>query len=310
MHALPREPLSDLHLMMRVITFLCLLVLSASFSSNLLAEEQLQYPRIRTLQDMIKQASGDSRYKDPNQDMLTVGFSAGWNSEYYWRDFRLYDSAALFHGDAYVNFMGVELSAWGLWDFDNERDRPVQATYAARYKFELEGALMSLGYQFQDFSGSDGELGSKEQGFGDNGLLDFPDNKFPSTVHEFHLMMSYFTGAIQSSGANMRFSMNYWQRIDEEGSRVEATVALFVDSPGFTMFGDFLELATTTTYQHRYLNNSEGFPGQMTSVRVVYDLEKYQILPMFIQLEGHYFIAFDNDYIDSLYFGASVHVKF
>lgn len=295
--------------MMRVLTVVLLLALSLA-ATNLRAEDQLQYPRVRTLQDMIKQASGDSRYRDSSQDMLTFGFSAGWNSEYYWRDFKLFDSGVLFDGDAYVNFMGVELSAWGLWDLDNDRERPVQATYEARYKFNLEGSLISLGYIFQDFSGSDGDLGSPSQGFGPDGLLAFPDNKFPSSMHEFHLMMSYFTSAIQESGANMRFSLNYWQRIDEEGSRVEATMAVFVDSPRFTIFGDFIELATTTTWQHRYLNNDDGFPGQMTSVRLVYDLDKYAIFPIFFQIDVHYFIAFDSDYNDGLYFGASANVKF
>ncbi|MDC1142704.1 hypothetical protein OAU50_06405 [Planctomycetota bacterium] len=295
--------------MMRVSFVLLLLLVSAS-SATLHAEDQLQYPRVRTLQDMIKQASGDSRYKDGSNDMLSLGFSAGWQNEFAYRDFKLFDSGLLFDGDAYVNFMGVEASAWAMWDLDNDRDRPVLAVYSARYKFHLEGALMSLGYKFNDFSGSDGDLGSEKQGFGKNGLLDFPDNKFPSSLHEAHLMMSYFTGAIQETGANMRFSLNYWQRLDDEGSRVEMTVALFVNENTFTIFGDFIEIATTTTFQHRYLNNNDGFPGQMTSGRIVYDLDKYNIFPMFIQLDIHYFVAFDKEYADGLYFGASANVKF
>ncbi|MHC4841952.1 MAG: hypothetical protein ACYTDT_13525 [Planctomycetota bacterium] len=292
------------------VSFVLLLLLISACSATLHAEDQLQYPRMRTLQDMIRQASGDTRYKDPSQDLLTLGFSAGWQSEYYWRDFKLFDSAALMDADAYVNFMGIEASAWALWDFDNGRQRPVQATYSGRYKFNMEGSLMSLGYNFHDFAGSDGDLGSPSQGFGKKGLLDFPDNKFPSSIHEFHLMMSYFTGAIQQTGANMRFSMNYWQRVDDEGSRIEATVALFVNENQFTIFGDFIELATTTTFQHRYLNNNDGFPGQMTSIRIVYDLDKYNIFPIFFQVDVHYFIAFDSDYADGLYFGVSANVKF
>src|SRR5690606_36921429 len=138
----------------------------------------------------------------------------------------------------------------------------------------------------------------------------FPDDRFPPSIHELHIMMTYFTSVLQSEGANLRYTLNYFQRLDDEGMRIESTVSLFVDIPGFTILGDYFELSTTTIYQHRYLTNRSEFQGQITTGRIVYNLDKYNIFPMFFQLEAHYFVAFDNEYVDGFYFGASVNFRF
>ncbi|MCG3183907.1 MAG: hypothetical protein ICCCNLDF_02017 [Planctomycetes bacterium] len=277
------------------------------------AEDTLQFPRIRQLQDLVQRAS-DSRYKDQGgllgQDAFSLGFSAGYISDHYWRGFRLFDADVLCRGDAYVNLYGFEASVWAMWDPSNDRYRPVQADYRFRYKFEIEGALISVGYTWYDFSGSDGDLGARDQGFGRNPLKQFPDDKFPNSIHELHIMMTYFTSVLQSEGANLRYTLNYFQRLDDEGSRIESTVSLFVDSPTFTIFGDYFEITTTTIYQHRYLTNRSEFQGQISTARIVYNLDKYNLFPMFFQLEAHYYVAFDDDYVDGFYFGGSVNFRF
>ena len=293
---------------------LSVLILATVFSAGTLqAEDTLQFPRIRQMQDLVKRAS-DSRYKDSQgllgQDAFTAGFSAGYISDHYWRGFKLFKQDLLLRGDAYVNVYGFEASVWGIWDINREQLRPLQADYRFRYNFELEGAVISVGYTFYDFSGSDGDLGSRDQGFGDKELQQFPDDRFPPSVHELHIMMTYFTSVLQSEGANLRYTLNYFQRLDDEGMRIESTVSLFVDSPGFTILGDYFELSTTTIYQHRYLTNRSEFQGQITTGRIVYNLDKYNIFPMFFQLEAHYFVAFDNEYVDGFYFGASVNFRF
>ncbi|MCA8910720.1 MAG: hypothetical protein KDB82_03360 [Planctomycetes bacterium] len=265
------------------------------------------------MQDLVQRAT-DSRYKDQKgllgQDAFTAGFSAGYISDYYWRGFRLYDSDLLVRGDAYVNVYGFEGSAWAMWDAGRDSYRPLEADYTLRYKFEIEGALISVGYTYHDFSGSDGDLGARSQGFGRKQLEQFPDNKFPNSIHELHIMLTYFTSVLQSEGANLRYTLNYWQRLDDEGSRWESSVSLFVDSPTFTIFGDYFEITTTTIYQHRYLTNRSEFQGQISSARLVYNLDKYNLFPMFIQLEAHYYVAFDDDYVDGFYFGGSVNFRF
>jgi hypothetical protein len=290
-----------------------LLASAALFSSSLKAEDTLQFPRIRQLQDLVRRAS-DSRYKDQKgllgQDAFTAGFSAGYTSDYYWRGFKLFKSDMLWRGDAYVNVYGFEGSVWAIWDAARKKTRPLEVDYRFRYKFEIEGALISVGYTFYDFSGSDGDLGARSQGFGRKELEQFPGHRFPPSIHELHFMLTYFTSVLQSGGANLRYTLNYWQRIDDEGSRWESTISLFVDSPGFTVFGDYFEITTTTIYQHRYLTNRTGFQGQINSARVVYNLDKYGIFPMFFQLEVHYYVAFDDDFVDGFYFGGSVNFRF
>lgn len=294
--------------------FLFLLCAALLFSaSKLRAEEEDYFPRLRYLQDLIERASG-TKFRDDSgilgQEAFTFGASAGYQSDYYWRGFQLYDSDLLFKGDAYINVYGIEASAWGMWDLARSNNRPVEADYRIRYQFELEGALVSAGYTFFDFSGSDATLGRKRQGFGKNELESFPDDKFPATIHELQVGFTYFTSVIQSSGANLRFTMNYFQRLDDEGSRVESSISLFVDSPQFTVFGDFFELITTNIYQHRYLNNYSGFQGQLSTARAVYNLDKYRIAPIFIVLEAKYYVAFDKDFVDGFFFGGSVHIRF
>ncbi|MCB9894075.1 MAG: hypothetical protein H6839_06495 [Planctomycetes bacterium] len=265
------------------------------------------------MQDLVRRAS-DSRYKDEGgllgQDAFSAGFSAGYISDYYWRGFKLFDSDLLVRGDAYVNVYGFEASVWAMWDAGRDKYRPTEVDYRFRYKFEIEGALISVGYTWYDFSGSDGDLGRRDQGFGRQPLKQFPNDKFPASIHELHIMLTYFTSVLQSEGANLRYTLNYWQRLDDEGSRWESSISLFVDSPTFTVFGDYFEITTTTIYQHRYLTNRSEFQGQISSARVVYNLDKYGIFPMFIQLEAHYYIAFDDDYVDGFYFGGSLNFRF
>jgi len=311
--ARPGFPLWTPFLMRRLLLVCLLPLLAGVFAPEAQAEDQLQFPRLRQLQDMIQRA-GDSRYKDPSglfgQDSFTMGFSAGYTSAHYWRGFRLYNQDLLFRGDAYVSLFGFEASAWGLWDLGRDQLRPLQADYRFRYSFEFEGALISAAYTFFDFSGSDGDLGSRRQGFGKEQLRQFPQDRFPPTIHELNVTMTYFTSVLQEGGANLRYTLNYFQRLDDEGSRIESIVSFFVDSPQFTVFGDFIEISTTTTYQHRYLTNRSHFQGQQFSARLVYNLDKYNMFPVFFQLEAHYYVAFHSDLVDGFWFAASAHFRF
>lgn len=292
---------------------LALAALLIGLGTSLSAEEPNYFPRLRQTQDLVRQA-GDSRYRDPRgfmgQAPFTAGFSAGYVSDYYWKGFRLYDSDMLWKGDAYVNIFGFEASVWGMWDFTREQQRPLEVDYRFNYYFELEGALITAGYTFYDFSGSDGDLGKRSQGFGKKPLEDFPDNKFPPSIHELQIMMSYFTSVIQEGGANLRYTLDVRQRLDDEGTRIDSTISMFVDSPQFTIFGDYFELGTTTTYQHRYLTNRSSFQGETVYGRAVYNLHKYGIFPVFFQLDASYYIALDDDFVDGFYFGASVNFRF
>lgn len=310
---IPALPLSDFPRMKSWLAIACLVLPLLVVSSVLGAEEQGYWPRVRQTQDLVRQAS-DSRYKDPTgllgQAAFSAGFRAGYISDYYWRGFRLFNEDLLFHGDAYINVYGFEASAWGLWDVGREQTRPLEVDYRFGYNFEIEGALIRIGYTFFDFSGSDGDIGRREQGFGRKPLEDFPDNKFSPAVHEVHIMMSYFTSLVQEGGANLRYTLNYFQRLLDEGTRIDSVVTVFVDSPNFTIFGDYFEIGTTTTYQHRYLTNRTGFQGQTVNGRMVYNLQKYGIFPMFIQLDAWYYVAFDDDFVDGFYFGATINFRF
>lgn len=309
----PASPLSRLFLMPKAFLYLLLLTVAVSASPALLAEDTLMFPRVRQLQDMV-QRTRDTRYRDDNSllgnEAFTAGFSAGYISDYYWRGFKLFDSDGLVRGDAYVNVYGFEGSVWAMWDLARDKMRPTQVDYRLRYQFEIEGALISVGYTWYDFSGSDGSIGRRDQGFGRKPLRDFPKDKMSSSVHELHLMMTYFTSVIQSEGANLRYTINYFQRLDDEGSRIESTVSFFVDSPHFTIFGDYFEVTTTTVYQHRYLTNDSHFQGQTMTARLVYNLQKYGYFPVFFQLEAHYYLAFHKDYVDGFYFGGTVNFRF
>lgn len=299
--------------MYKWLSLLAVLLFGLVGAQSLKAEGTDYFPRIRQMQDLVRRA-GDSRYRDKQgllgQEAFTFGFGAGYQSDYYWRGFQLFNEDALFYGDAYVNVYGFEASVWGMWDVTREQNRPLEVDYRFRYKFEIEGALLSIGYTFYDFSGSDGDLGRRNQGFGRKPLEQFPDDRFPPSMHELHIMMTYFTSVLQSEGANLRYTLNYFQRLDDEGSRIESTVSLFVDSPNFTIFGDYIELNTTTVYQHRYLTNRSEFQGQTSTIRLVYNLDKYGIFPMFFQLEASYYVAFDDDYVDGFYFGGKVEFRF
>jgi hypothetical protein len=310
MRMFPALPLSDTFFMRRLL--LLVLLMGGMFAPCLFAEDQLQFPRLRTMQDLVERAR-DTRYRDPRgllgQDAFTAGFSAGWTSDYYWRGFKLFDSNLLFRGDAYVNVYGFEASVWGLWDLERDQQRPLEVDYRFRYQFELEGGQMSVGYTYFDFSGSDGDIGTREQGFR-RGVQDFPGNKMTPGVHELQVMLSYFTSVIQSEGANLRYTLNYFQRLDDEGSRVESTITFFVDSPHFTIFGDYFEISTTTVFQHRYLTDDTGFHGQLISGRAVYNLHKYRMLPVFFQIEGHYYVPFETQHRGGFFFGGSVNLRF
>lgn len=299
--------------MNRRIAFACLALVFSLLGAGLAAEEICYFPRMRQTQDLVSQAS-DSRYKDQQgllgQQAFSAGFRAGYISDYYWRGFRLFNEDLLFHGDAYINIYGFEASVWGLWDVAREQTRPLEVDYRFRYFFEIEGALIGIGYTYFDFSGSDGDIGRKEQGFGNKPLRDFPDDKFNPSVHEIHLMMSYFTSIIQEGGANLRYTLNVFQRVIDEGTRIDSTVSVFVDSAQFTIFGDYFEIGTTTTYQHRYLTNRTGFQGQTVNGRMVYNLHKYGIFPMFIQIDAYYYVAFDKDFVDGFYFGGTLNFRF
>ena len=290
------------------------LVFAALVACEVAAEETHYFPRLRQMQDLVQMARG-SAHNDRRgllgQEPFTAGFGAGWVSDYYWRGFKLFNlsDSTLFRGDAYLNVYGFEASVWGMWDLKREQKRPTEVDYRFRYKFEFEGALTSVGYTFYDFSGSDGSLGRRDQGFGKTPLADFPEDKFPAGIHEFHLHMTYFQSAIQADAANLRFSLNYWQRLDDEGTRIESTIAFFVDIGEFSVFGDYLEIATTSIYQHRYLTNRTGFQGELSAARLVYNLEKYQLIPVYIVLEVNYFLGFHKDLVDGFYFGANINVR-
>ena len=295
------------------LAFACLALVLTMGAGALGAEEQNYFPRMRQTQDLVRQAS-DSRYRDPRgllgQQAFSAGFRAGYINDYFWRGFKLYDSDMLWHGDAYLNVYGFEVSAFGIWDFTREQQRPLEVDYRFNYNFELEGALISVGYTYFDFSGSDGDIGRREQGFGRKPLEDFPDNRMSPSVHELHLMMSYFTSVLQEGAANLRYTLNLFQRLDDEGTRIDSTVSVFVDSPRFTIFGDYIELGTTTTYQHRYLTNRTEFQGQTVNMRLVYNLHKYGMFPVFFQIDAWYYVAFDDDYVDGFYFGATINFRF
>jgi hypothetical protein len=299
--------------MRRFLLVLLVPVMAGLFAPEVQAEDQLQFPRLRQLQDMLRQA-GDGRYQDSRglfgQDVFTMGFSAGYISDHYWRGFRLFDSDLLFRGDAYVSIYGFEASFWGLWDVGREQNRPLQADYRFRYSFEFEGALVTAAYTWYDFSGSDGDLGTRRQGFGRNPLRQFPGDRFPPSIHELNINMTYFTSVLQEGGANLRYTLDFKQRLDGEGTRIESIVSFFVDSPQFTIFGDYIEVATTTTYQHRYLTDRSHFQGQQFTARLVYNLDKYNMFPVFFLLEAHYVVAFHSDLVDGFHFGASMHFRF
>lgn len=299
--------------MVRRIAIVCLLVIAGIAADTVRAEEFHYFPRLRQMQDLVSRTQG-SRYRDRSgllgQEAFTAGFSAGYLSDYYWRGFNLFDSSSLFRGDAYVNVFGFEASVWGMWDAARENLRPVEVDYRFRYKFELEGAQMSFGYTFYDFSGSDGGLGKRSQGFGKQPFKELNGGRFPPGIHELHFHLTYFTSLLQEEGANLRYTINYWQRVDEEGSRIESTVSMFVNSPNFTIFGDYFEISTTTIYQHRYLTDRSSFQGQLNSAKMVYNLEKYRLFPMFIVLEFNYYVGFHKDLVDGFYFGGSVNFRF
>ncbi len=294
----------------------CILVVLLSLCciapTQLHAETPNDLPRLRQIQDLIKRATG-TRYRDKKtlgNEEFSAGLAAGYTSDYYWRGFRLFNDDLLFYGDAYVNFYGVEASVWGMLDFGREQQRPTEMDYRLRYQFEIEGTIISVGYCFYDFSGSDGDLGKRNQGFGRNGRKEFPDDKYPASIQEIQLHMTYFTSVLQQQGVNLMFSTNLFQRIDDEGTRIEISVTLFVDNPTFTILGDYFSLTTTDVYQHRYLTNRSGFQGQTTQARIVYNLEKYRMAPLFIVLEADYYTAFNKDFVDGFYFGASVNLRF
>lgn len=282
-------------------------------ASSLHAGDQLHFPRIRQLRDLVNRAS-DSRYRDPQgllgQSAFTAGASAGYISDYYYKGFRLEDSKLLFRGDAYVNIYGIEASVWGIWDADREQYRPRHAEYRIRYKFELEGALWSLGYSFNDFSGGDGDYGSRKQGFGNKRLEQFKDDKFPSSTHQLEFHMTYFTGLVQDGGANMRFSLDVDQRLDDEGTRVATTVGFFVSQKHLTFFGNFIEIASTTVYQHRYFTNESDFQGDTISGRIAYDLYQDLGIPLMFEFEVHYFVPIQKELVDALFFGGKISINF
>lgn len=283
------------------------------FAGQAQAENMHHLPRLRQIQDLLKRATG-SRYNDRKgllgNQAFTAGVAAGYISDYYWRGFQLFNDDLLTYGDAYVNIYGVEANVWGMWNFNREQQRPTEMDYRIRYQFEIEGTIVSLGYCFYDFSGSDGSLGKRNQGFGNKGKEVFPDNRFPSGIHELQLHMTYFTSVLQQQGVNLMFSANYFQRVDDEGSRIEASVTLFVDNPTFTILGDYFSITTTDVYQHRYLTNRSGFQGQTTHARIVYNLEKYRMAPLFIVLEAIYYAGFNKELVDGFYWGASVNLRF
>ncbi|MCC6573191.1 MAG: hypothetical protein IT462_05305 [Planctomycetes bacterium] len=290
-----------------------LLALCTVLGENLQAEPMHYLPRLRQIQDLVKRATG-SRYNDKRGALgnseFSAGLALGYTSDYYWRGFQLFDSDLLMYGDGYVNIYGVEASVYGLMDFGSERQRPKEMDYRLRYQFEIEGTIVSVGYCFYDFSGSDGGLGKKDQGFGNQGKEVFPDNRFPSGIQEVQLHMTYFTSVLQQQGVNLQFAANIFQRIDDEGTRIETSVTLFVDNPTFTIFGDYFSLTTTDVYQHRYLTNRSGFQGQTTHARIVYNLEKYRMAPLFIVLEAIYYAGFHKDLVDGFYFGVNVNLRF
>lgn len=299
--------------MLRSVQFSALFLVLSLFSASLCAEEIDYLPRVRTIQDLVERAS-NSKYKDKEtilgNELFSAGASVGYVSDYYWRGFRLFNDDLLFRGDAYVNIYGIEASAWTMYNLNRNSFRPTETDLRLRYQFEIEGTIISLGYTFYDFSGSDGSLGKRNQGFGKNAKKEFPDDRFPSSIHELQLSASYFPSVLQAGGVNLLFTVNYFQRLDDEGSRIESSVTLFVDSPQFTIFGDYFSITTTNTYQHRYLTNRSAFQGQTTHGRIVYNLDKYRIAPLFFMIEGMYYAGFHKDLVDGFYFGVSIHLRF
>lgn len=299
--------------MLRRACLLPLFVFVSLASATLCAEEIDYFPRIRTIQDLVERAS-NSKYRDKTailgNELFSAGASVGYISDYYWRGFRLFNDDLLFRGDAYVNIYGIEASVWTMYNFNRNSFRPTETDLRLRYQFEIEGTLISVGYTFFDFSGSDGSLGKRNQGFGKNAPKEFPDDRFPNQIQELQLSASYFPSVLQAGGVNLLFTINYFQRLDDEGSRIESSVTVFVDSPQFTIFGDYFSITTTNTYQHRYLTNRSAFQGQTTHARLVYNLEKYRIAPIFFMLEGMYYAGFHKDLVDGFYFGVSMHLRF
>ncbi len=299
--------------MLRSFPALFLLLLISIASGTVCAEDIDYLPRTRTIQDLVERAS-NSKYKDNEailgNELFSAGASIGYISDYYWRGFRLFNDDLLFRGDAYVNIYGIEASAWTMYNLNRNSFRPTETDLRLRYQFEIEGTIISLGYTFYDFSGSDGSLGKPNQGFGKNAPEEFPDDRFPNQIHEVQLSASYFPSVLQAGGVNLLFTVNYFQRIDDEGSRVESSVTLFVDSPQFTIFGDYFAITTTNTYQHRYLTNRSGFQGQTTHAKIVYNLDKYRIAPIFFTIEGIYYAGFHKDLVDGFYFGFTINIRF
>ncbi|MBV6515217.1 MAG: hypothetical protein HPKKFMNG_00853 [Planctomycetes bacterium] len=291
---------------------LCFISLSL-FCSALCAENIDYFPRVRSIQDLVERASG-SKYKDKTtllgNELFSFGASAGYTSDYYWRGYQLFNEDLLAYADGYVNIYGFEASVWTMYNFNRSNLRPTETDYRFRYQFEIEGTIISLGYTWYDFAGSDGSLGKPNQGFGKKAPKEFPDDRFPSSIHEAQLSLSYFPSVLQAGGVNLLFTVNVFQRLDDEGTRIESSVTVFVESPQFTIFGDYFSITTTTTYQHRYLTNRSYFQGQTTHGRLVYNLDKYRIAPIFFVIEGIYYTGFNKDLVDGFYFGGSINIRF
>ncbi len=299
--------------MLRRIPATILLVALSIGAGTLCAEDIDYFPRVRSIQDLIERASG-SQYKDNTtllgNELFSAGAGVGYTSDYYWRGFRLFNDDLLFRGDAYINVYGFEASVWTMYNLNRSSLRPTETDYRFRYQFEIEGTIVSLGYTWYDFSGSDGSLGKPNQGFGKKAPKEFPDNRFPNSIHEAQISLSYFPSVLQAGGVNLLFTVNAFQRLDDEGTRVESSVTVFVDSPQFTVFGDYFSVTTTSIYQHRYLTNRSGFQGQTSHARLVYNLDKYRIAPVFFVIEGIYYAGFSKELVDGFYFGVSINLRF
>lgn len=225
-----------------------------------------------------------------------AGAVAGYSSQHAWRDFLLSDSGAVFAGELYGSFYGVEASVGATFDAGDEleEDNPYQIDYRLSYSFIALTSYNTIAIAYHDLSAIEDKIGTAAQGFGNN-----PQN-FESSFLEASASSYWFNDTLQVNGANYFLGFDAWVNLTDIGARGQIIAGVLgANTGGEVWMPNGARLQGALIYQWEYFRSDSNFPGGSLYGEVYWDLEGYG-QPFLITAAIEYFAQIDEKARDRL----------
>jgi hypothetical protein len=190
-------------------------------------------------------------------DVLRVGASEQYSSDYLWRDFVISNSEAVFGTEAYASYMGFEGSLFVAYDGSNRLGggNPIEVDYRASYTRKYLNSINTIAFEHQDWSQVASRIGTVGQGFGTKPPV------FENSSDEIQASSYWFNETLQTYQSNYYVGMDTWIWLQGVGFRGAGTVGIMANKQGLELMPNGARLQGSVIFQSSYHRDGSSFPG-------------------------------------------------